>query len=197
MFFRNSISYVDDKEYLKEAQSFCAELLTALTQELLEKGISSQFFLVGSGARNMVTQNNKKPIDFDYNLNIQKYENIRDCRTIKEIVRKTFNKILRQNDLSDCEDSTSSLTTKPIYFSDSEDIEFKIDLCIVTQDSKDLWFRLIHRKTGNTYQDEYYWNQAPNSKCVKSKAYEIKQVGEWQLVRDKYLGNQECLLEKQ
>ncbi len=189
--------YVDDKEYLKEAQSFCAELLTALTQELLEKGISSQFFLVGSGARNMVTQNNKKPIDFDYNLNIQKYENIRDCRTIKEIVRKTFNKILRQNDLSDCEDSTSSLTTKPIYFSDSEDIEFKIDLCIVTQDSKDLWFRLIHRKTGNTYQDEYYWNQAPNSKCVKSKAYEIKQVGEWQLVRDKYLGNQECLLEKQ
>ena len=189
--------YVDDKEYLKEAQSFCAELLTALTQELLEKGISSQFFLVGSGARNMVTQNNKKPIDFDYNLNIQKYENIRDCRTIKEIVRKTFNKILRQNDLSDCEDSTSSLTTKPIYFSDSEDIEFKIDLCIVTQDSKDLWFRLIHRKTGNTYQDEYYWNQAQNSKCVKSKAYEIKQVGEWQLVRDKYLGNQECLLEKQ
>ena len=40
------------------------------------KGINTQFFLVGSGARNMVTQNGDGPIDFDYNLNILSCDDI-------------------------------------------------------------------------------------------------------------------------
>lgn len=60
------------KYFSKKAQTTCVEILNDLTQELLNYGISSQFILVGSGAINMVTQNANNPIDFDYNLCIQK-----------------------------------------------------------------------------------------------------------------------------
>ncbi len=179
--------YFTDKEYLKRAKNSCAELLSALTQELLDEDISSQFFLVGSGARNMVTQNNNESIDFDYNLYIQKCDNINDCRFLKETVRKAFNKVLRDDGLSDCDDSTSSLTTKLIYFNDRPKIKFSIDLCIVARNNEGSWFRLIHSKTGVSSNDRYFWNESPNSKNVKDKSYEIKDAGYWQLVRDKYL----------
>ena len=39
---------------------------------LKEKGISAQFTLVGSGARNMVTRNGDGPFALDYNLEIIK-----------------------------------------------------------------------------------------------------------------------------
>lgn len=61
----------------------------------------------------------------------KKYENINDCRAIKETIRKVFNKELRGNNLSDCEDSTSSLTTKPIYFTDNPKMQFSMDVCII------------------------------------------------------------------
>lgn len=188
--------YVDDKCYLKKAQSYCSELLTDLTLELLEKDISSQFFLVGSGARNMVTQNGNEPIDFDYNLYIQKCNDINNCQFIKETVRKAFNKVLRTYNLSDCDDSTSSLTTKPIYFKDKPKIQFSIDLCIVAQNDKRAWFRLIHEKTGYTSNDRYFWNEAPNSKNIKMKSSEIKDAGKWQFVRDEYIELKNAYLQK-
>lgn len=188
--------YVDDKCYLKKAQSYCSELLTDLTLELLEKDISSQFFLVGSGARNMVTQNGNEPIDFDYNLYIQKCNDINNCQFIKETVRKAFNKVLRTYNLSDCDDSTSSLTTKPIYFKDKPKIQFSIDLCIVAKNDNGAWFRLIHEKTGYISNDRYFWNESPNSKNIKMKSSEIKDAGKWQFVREEYIELKNAYLQR-
>lgn len=136
--------YVEDKGFLKRAQKTCSGLMAELEDELRENGINSQFFLVGSGARNMVTQNEQEPIDFDYNLNVISCEDINDCKAIKESVRKAFNKVLRNNVLNDCDDSTSSLTTKKIYFTDYSLVKFSIDVCIVTRDKNGNWFRLKH-----------------------------------------------------
>ena len=188
--------YVEDKAFLKKAQNFCVEILNDLTQELLNNGISSQFILVGSGARNMVTQNAENPIDFDYNLCIQKCENINDCRSIKETVRKVFNKVLRADNLFDCEDSTSSLTTKPIYFTGNPEIQFSMDICIITRDNNGSWYRLIHEKTGYVSVDKYYWNVAPNSKQIKGKADSIKEKGYWEQVRNEYLKIKNLYLRK-
>lgn len=179
--------YIQDKEFLKRAQSTCSEILSDLTDELFERDISAQFFLVGSGGRNMVTQNARNPIDFDYNLNIQKCDDFDDCRAIKETVRKAFNKVLNAHSLAACEDSTSSLTSKRICFNDEPNIEFTIDLCIVTEDTDGFWHRLIHQKTGYTANDAYFWNKAPNSKDVKAKSDRIKKSGNWLSVRDEYL----------
>ena len=180
--------YVEDKEFLKRAKSFCSDVLKDLGAELRDKKeMNTQFFLVGSGARNMITQNGNGKIDFDYNINVLSASDW-NGKSIKETIRKTFNKVLSSYNLSDCEDSTSSLTTKPIYFEDEPEIKFSIDVAIVTKNANEQWQRLIHEKTGNTSVDRYFWNIIPNSKEYELKAKEIKEVsGWWNKVREEYL----------
>ena len=180
--------YVEDKQFLRRAQRDCSSMLTELVEELRKNGVKSQFFLVGSGGRNMVTQNEDGPFDFDYNLNILSCPNWNDAKGIKEVVRKCFNKVMKNSSLSDVEDSTSSLSTGTIWFKDTPNKKFSIDLCIVTQNNSGEWERLIHEKTGYTYYDRYYWNIAPNSNKYKAKAKAIKEVpGWWGVVREQYL----------
>lgn len=180
--------YVEDKQFLKRAQTDCAEMLNDLVVKLRAKGINSQFFLVGSGGRNMVTQNENGPFDFDYNLNILSCPDWNNAKEIKETVRKCFNKVMSESGLGDVEDSTSSLSSKSIYFKNEPNKKFSIDLCIVTKNNGGKWERLIHEKTGYSYNDKYYWNIAPNSEQYDEKAKVIKEIpGCWEVVRDQYL----------
>lgn len=179
--------YVEDKKILKKAQKSCRQDLDELVSILLDERISSQVILVGSGARNMVTQNGDGDIDFDYNLLIQKCDDINDCRHIKEIVRLAFNKVMRKQGLDDVQDSTSSLTTCKMILNKYSDISFSVDLCIVAKDKSDKWYRLIHQKTGFVNNDRYYWNEAPNSDMIAYKSKQIKKKGLWEKVRQRYL----------
>ena len=49
-----------------------------------------------------------------------------------------------------------------------------MDFCIVKKDDKGNWYRLIHKKTGYTNSDRYFWNQVPNSSKVSEKAVKLK-----------------------
>ena len=178
--------YFEDKQLLKIIQTNCSKLVKELENELRLNGLNSQVFLIGSGGRNMVMQNENEPIDFDYNLNVLSCNNIKNCFQIKEIVKKCFNIVMRRNKLCDVDDSKSSLTTKQFYLIEYPNVIFSIDVGIVTQDKNRNWYRLIHKKTGNTHKDEYFWNKAQNSKDYNKKAKKIKDVSCWQLVREKY-----------
>lgn len=188
--------YFEDKKNLKQIQNICSSLVKELEFKLREKGLNSQVFLIGSGGRNMVTQNEDGPIDFDYNLNIISCADINNCKSIKELVRKTFNLVMKENNLKDVDDSTSSLTTKLMHLKSNSDIEFSIDLAIVAKDEDNNWNRLIHEKNGNSYSDRYYWNLAPNSKDYKTKATKIKNVSCWEMVRTEYLNIKNRYLKK-
>ncbi len=181
--------YVSDKDFLKRAQNYCSSLMKELEKELRKREINTQFFLVGSGARNMVTQNEKQPIDFDYNLNILSCDDFDDCRAIKMEVINAFNQVMKRSNLSDVDDSTSSITTKPMYFTNRNDIRFSIDVCIVTRDSEGNWLRLIHEKNGYSFSNHrYYWNTASASKDYLDKARAIKEIpGYWEKVRESYI----------
>ena len=176
--------WIEDKEFLKRAKSACSGIMKELEVSLREVyGINSQCFLVGSGGRNMVTQNGNEPIDFDYNLNIISSADGNE-RYLKESVRKAMNKIMNDHGLKTVSDSTSVVTTKPICFNDNPDIEFKMDICIVYKDKSGIWHRLIHDKN----YDRYFWNISPNSAGVAEKAKEIKDIpGMWDKVREEYL----------
>lgn len=179
--------YVEDKKFLSRMRSLCGEIMQDLCHTLKsEYDISASFYLVGSGAKNLIMQNASGPIDLDYNLEIIKIDDFEDCRYIKECVKKAFNKVLRGYRLRDCEDSTSSLTTKEIYFTDDNRTGFSIDVCIVCRDTENNYHRLIHDKTRLTYSDRYFWNQERNSKGLRNKVYFIKRKGKWELVREQY-----------
>lgn len=124
-----------------------------------EYDIGASFYLVGSGAKNLIMQNANRPIDLDYNLGITRIDNWKDCRNIKECVRKAFNTVLRKHGWNDCEDSTSSLTTEKRCFTQGNDTNFSIDVCIVCEDVDGNYHRLIHEKTGFSHYDTGVMNQ--------------------------------------
>lgn len=179
--------FVENKEFLHRAQSDCSATMKQLEVHLRETyGINSQCILVGSDGRNMVTQNEDDPIDFDYNLKIITSIDW-DERYVKESVIKAMNKILNYQGLGTVSDSNSVITTNAICFKDDPDIKFSMDICIVRQ-NKYGWHRLIHEKTGNTHFDRYYWNPAQNSVDIAKKADAIKEIpGKWCEVRTEYL----------
>ena len=180
--------YLDDKEFLHKMRALSGEIMQMVCHCLKEDyDIGANIYLVGSGARNLILQNEGNPVDLDYNLEIVRCEDFEDCRFLKESTRKSFNNVLREYRLQDCEDSTSSLTSKLIQFNSGNKTEFSIDICITVRDDKDNYHRLIHEKTGWTLNDRYFWNIAPHSKDLKKKVEHIKKCGKWELVREQYL----------
>lgn len=160
-----------DKVECKRYRTDCSKILKEVCELLGEKGISSQFTLVGSGARNMVTQNGNGPFDLDYNLEIvkapDKYWN--DLQYLKETVMVLLNKAEGMDCFSDLHDSTSCLTAI-LYFNDEPDVEFSFDVAIVTKNSKGKLCRLIHNKNVWGYgNDQYVLNEIPNSHNISKK----------------------------
>lgn len=190
--------YIQDKNYLKRLRSTCSDIVNQLVQVINNDSIVKvRACLVGSGAKNLVTQNANQPIDFDFNIIIvnAKSINIRSCREIKEYVRKQFNKVLNKNGWGDCQDSTSALTTEKRVFQSGDKISFSIDLAI-TYRNKHGWHRLIHRKTGVVASDEYYWNEVPNSMQLEKKVDAIKSRHLWNEVKDTYLDKKNFYLRR-
>lgn len=180
--------YVEDKLFLSRVREVCGKIMQLLCRILKEEyDIGARFNLVGSGGRNLVTQNESEPIDLDYNLEIVRCENIRDGRRIKECVRKAFNEALALYGWGDCQDSTSVLTTEYREFKEGNHTPFSIDVCIVRIDEEDKKYRLIHQKTSFAKYDRYHWDQTPNAKGIRKKADEIKKAGKWAEVRERYL----------
>lgn len=142
--------YVEDKAFLSRMRNLCGEIMQDCCHYLKEDyDIGAIFYLVGSGAKNLIVQNASLSIDLDYNLEIVRCEDFEDRINLKECARKSFNKALNERDLGDREDSTSSLTTGEIHFVRGNPTEFSMDVCIVCRDTEEDFYRLIHKKQGS------------------------------------------------
>lgn len=178
---------LDDKKFLHRMRALSGKIMQEFCHILKEEyDIGANFYLVGSGARNLILQNESEPVDLDYNLEIVRCKDIKDGRTIKKSAKEAFNKALNNYGWSDCNDSTSSLTTKKMQFKQGNPTEFSIDVCIVTKDESGNLYRLIHDKTGWVSLDRYYLNKALDTKNIRNKAEYIKANGKWELVRNQY-----------
>lgn len=190
-------NYVDDKKFIKKLRTNCSGIVNELVMLInSENYLKVEMQMVGSGAKNLITQNADKPIDLDYNLNILDIDgDIDEGTDIKEYIRKCFNIILSKHDLDDCKDSTSVLTTGKIHFNSGKQIEFSIDVAIVCG-TKEKWFRLIHEKTGYVDRDRWFWNEAPHSNGLEKKIVKIKKAGKWLEVREVYLDKKNLYLKR-
>lgn len=194
----NMYHYYEDKEFLRKMRAESGGIMQELCHTLKEDfDIGATPFLVGSGKRRLITQNANQPVDLDYNLEIVRCEDFDDCRYLKECVRKSFDKVLRAHGWLSCQDSTAVLTAKHPYRGLNLRNQYAIDVCIVMQDEDGRYHRLIHKKTGLTWYDEYYWNIAPHSRDLNKKADYIRKCGKWELVRDQYLRLKNLYLTRQ
>ena len=165
---------------------------------LKEKGISAQFTLVGSGARNMVTRNGDGPFDLDYNLEIIKApeEYWNDLRSLKNTIRILLDEAAGLKCFSESQDSTSCLTAL-LHFRDEPAIKFKFDVAIVSRNSKGKLRRLIHNKNAwGLGMDQYVWNEIPDSHNVAQKVKRLKAEGLWLTVRDRYVDRKNTYLSR-
>ena len=181
--------YIDDKDFLKRMKAHCADIINQLVQAINSDSVMTvEAHLVGSGAKNLITQNANEPIDLDYNICIVEcFEmNPNNGRELKEYIRKQFNIVLNRKGWSDCQDSTSALSTGKRYFKKGNQTEFSIDLAIVRENHQG-WERLIHNKTGWIAFDQWYWNEAPKSRGLAEKVEDIKDESLWLEVRKLYL----------
>ena len=198
--------YIGDKEFLKRMKEQCFNIINQLVQSINKDSVMTvKAHLVGSGARNLITQNEEEPIDLDFNLCVSKVSgiNFNDGKAIKEHIRKHFNIVLEKNGWSDCQDSTSAFSTKKVCFKKGNPTHFSIDLAIV-RECNNKWERLIHNKTGLLSidktgivpKDQWYWNEAPNSGDLADKVDKIKEKNLWLEVRDLYLEKKNMYLSR-
>ena len=184
--------YVKDKEYLKQSYSICADIVNQLVQQLRRYEIEAEMSTVGSKKRGLVTQNEKEPIDYDFNLIIDNAESFREG-FLKDRIIEAFNEVLDKNGWDTCQDSTSALTTEQRVLKKGNKVPFSIDVAIVKVDRSGNLHRLIHRKTGIVAYDQWYWNMAPNS----NKLYEMEEYLKpkfWDLVQVAYLNKKNMYL---
>lgn len=190
--------YIQDKEFLKRLRGACGDIVNQLVQSINNDSVMTvEACLVGSGAKNLITQNEDEPIDLDYNLCIVNTEsiNIRNGYEIKEYVRKQFNKVLYINGWGDCQDSTSVFTTEERVFKRGNQTAFSIDLAITCKYHNN-WQRLIHQKTGFVNLDRYYWNEVQDSGRLEEKVRALKYENLWGEVRTAYLDKKNLYLRR-
>ena len=198
---RKIMYYLIDEAETKPYRSACARILTETRDILAEKGITTQFVLVGSGGRNLVTRNGDGPYDLDYNLEVLSADDEywHDLHKLKETARNALNKSVGSEDFSDAQDSTSVLTSIR-YFTNRPQVKFKVDVAITTRNENGTLMRLIHNKNmiyfGNVGQ--YTWNEVPNSHNVLAKSKRIKSSGadKWLEVRQKYVDLKNMYLQR-
>lgn len=192
--------FIEDKDFLHSMRSVCSDIVNQLVQTINNEGfLTVQAHLIGSGAKNLITQNENEDIDLDYNLviiNINSSWDINDCKQIKEYVKKKFNDVLKNSGLGACSDSKSCLSTKKLHFIEDYQTKFSIDLAIVCEDKYGNWRRLIHKKTGIVFLDEWIWNISRNSKELTNKVKWIKDNNLWSELRNAYLNKKNMYLRR-
>ena len=113
--------FVEDKEFLARVQKSCNDDMIEIESILRnEYDISCQYFLIGSGAKNMITEDSNGIIDLDYNINVYNGMNY-DGKRLKTAVICAANQVMKKNGLEDVNDSTSSIETKRVHFKDDPD----------------------------------------------------------------------------
>lgn len=189
--------WIEDKAFLSRMKGLCSDLVNQLVQAInREELLEVRQHLVGSGAKNLITQNAGRPIDLDYNLEILRSNGIRinDGRWVKEYVREIFDEVLDRKGWKPCDDSTSALTTKERCFRTGNQTQFKIDLCITRIDELGRFHRLIHNKTGIVQLDSWIWNEAPHAKGLEERVDWLKGNGYWLELREAYLDKKNMYL---
>ena len=192
--------YIADRNFLSRMKTYAADTVNRLVQEINNNGLMKvRSELVGSGRKNLITQNASEPVDLDYNLIIEWLDQSEfgfyDGKRIKEYVKEDFDWVLRRKSEDPSDDSKSCLSTKKYFFKGCKNkTAFGIDLAILKKDSSGNLHRLIHYKTGIVLLDQWYWNLVPDSRELSSRVGIIKQNGLWGEVEEVYLNKKNMYL---
>ena len=105
-------------EYVTKSQAAPVkkELIAILNkvQDILRDHFTFQYFFIGSAARNMITQDVRSNIGFDFDVNIEVNDDEENYspREIREMLKNAFDRVVPHYGYSPAEQSTRVLTIK-------------------------------------------------------------------------------------
>lgn len=155
------------------------ELIKEVQNQVRDK-FTFQFEFVGSTKRNMITEDIRSNIGFDFDVNLRvNNDNNYTPKEIRTILRTAITGVSRKYGYNRCEDSTRVITTVKISSKNSS-VLHSCDFAIVK---------------GNKYirfdkkNNVYVWAQQPKDFInLDKKAKELrKDFGKWKVVKEKYL----------
>ena len=178
----NMYKFAKQKD-VRELTKWCDGIINEVQKEVKEY-VTFSFNLIGSGGKKLVTQNGDEAFDLDYNLIIQKDKQglIDDPKRLKDIIRHAFDIALKE-ELEGYSGASDSISVLKISITDRGKKVFSFDVAIYVEADNGFVYRLIHDK--NT--GRYIWNQVPKSKNYEAKIQAIKENGEWEGLKERYL----------
>ena len=116
--------HIKDKEFLSKLHSTCADIVNQLVVEINKDSvIKVSAYLVGSGAKKLITQNGDQEVDLDYNLEIMKTA-LNNCRDIKNYIMDIIKKRnILQNELNKIEEQIKALKQQQMLIREQLDIQ--------------------------------------------------------------------------
>ena len=154
-------------------------------QDLVREHFTFNFYFIGSTDRNMITQDIRSNIGFDFDVNIEVNDDEENYQPgeIRKIIRLALDQVARKYGYVYTEDSTRVLTTKFVDKKNSR-IKHSCDFAIVNNcnDGRQQYIRF--NKSTNSYSWEY---QPKGFIGLETKADWLKKNGYWQDVRDYYI----------
>lgn len=175
-------SYLLNKELRNELRAYCEEKILLLQKEVSEY-FTFSFKLIGSGDNRLMTINgNKKSIDLDYNIVIQrdKKQLVGKPEQIKKIFMRVFKDVCGRD--TKVSDSTQVITCKVGKF---DGYDFSFDIAIFVEGNDGFIYKLINDK--KTIPSRYIWNRIPSSKDFNFKFSYLKRNGYWEDIKSLYL----------
>lgn len=154
-------------------------------QDLVREHFTFNFYFIGSSDRNMITQDVRSNIGFDFDVNIEVNDDEQNysAEEIRRIIRLALDRVIRNYGYDYTEDSTRVLTIK---FKETmySRIKHSCDFAIVNNcnDGRQQYIRF--NKSTNSYSWEY---QPKGFNGLETKADWLKKNGYWQDVRDYYI----------
>lgn len=195
--------YVPESEW-KPVKKELIEKIHRL-QEAVREDFTFQFHFVGSSRRNMITQDRKSNVgyDFDVNIEVNDPEENYTPEEIRRILRLGLDKVNRTKEVNvlnvryrdmhscmlranqyDCAEDSSRVLTIKVKDKDNAQILHSCDFCIVFN-CRDGRQQYIHF---NKQQNSYTWDyQGKRFSGLDERVEWIKNKGLWGRVRELYL----------
>lgn len=184
-------SYVPNEES-KGFRVFCSDKLNQLKQNLKNQGIEVNYYLVGSGMKNLVTRNGNENYDLDYNIEFLNHSISQlNPQKTKDYIMNFLNGITigKKTVFKNCQDSTSAITARLVR---NGNLEFSFDVAILAKNKDSGFCRLIHNKKAG--ENSFHWDKIPKSKKVYKRFEILKRDRHFEELKKIYLNKKNFYL---
>lgn len=164
------------------------ELINEVQNEVRKK-FTFQYKFIGSSSRNMITQDLKSNIGFDFDVNFEVNDDEQKYtpKDIRLTIKRAIDKVAPRYGYSPCEDSTRVLTIKKIDHERSRIIH-SCDIAIVNSFTNDDGDEDQEYIRFEKKQNQYVWALQPRPFVGLAEKIEwLKENGLWGETRDYYI----------